>query len=236
MIQTHYLPIFTLSAFILLFSSVSQAFQSSNIQLLYSNQFDGDAFIYDTQDGHKSTLTLEHFRTFAYGDVFAFVDIMQGTKFNNDTLELYGEIAPRLSLSKLSGKPLSNTLIKDTFIATQVNLGEDYDAWLFGLGVDLPIPHFNYFSANLYNKHDNFGNDLTQLTLAYQTHSFKRFRFEGFVDLTEQDLNSHNQFLFNISPSKDPIYFGLEWIKYTYDYQGIQNHSNAWQAMLRFEF
>jgi|SaaInlStandDraft_4_1057021.scaffolds.fasta_scaffold240225_1 nucleoside-specific outer membrane channel protein Tsx len=77
------------------------AFESTNIQFLYSDKFNGDAFIYDSKNGKKSTLTFEHFRTFSYGDLFIFTDMMDGQKFNNKTSEVYTEIGPRFSLSKV---------------------------------------------------------------------------------------------------------------------------------------
>lgn len=55
-----------------LFLNELSAFSSSNIQYLYG-KFD-DNSLFDTKDGGESTLTLEHYRTFDYGDIFAFAD------------------------------------------------------------------------------------------------------------------------------------------------------------------
>lgn len=214
----------------------SQAYETSNVQLLYSNQFDGDAFVYDTQDGHKATLTLEHFRIWDYGDLFAFADLMYGTKLNGDTTEVYAEIAPRVSFSKLSGKALETAWAKDFFIASQVNLGDGYDAWLLGLGVDLPLPKFNFVSVNVYQKRDNFKNQLTQLTASYKTESFSGFHLEGFVDITEQDTHSHNQLLYKVTNNTNPIYAGVELINYRYDFQGSQSSTDALQIMAKYQF
>ena len=71
------------------------SFESTNLQLLYSNDFRGDAFIYDTKDGKKTTLTFEHYRTFNYGDFFMFVDAMDGEKFDDTSFDVYTEISPR---------------------------------------------------------------------------------------------------------------------------------------------
>ena len=38
-----------------------KAFESTNIQLLYSNSFDGNSFVYDTQDGKKNYTNLRSF-------------------------------------------------------------------------------------------------------------------------------------------------------------------------------
>ena len=233
--STHGL-VFSLLTIFMSISLPSQAYETSNIQLLYSNQFDGDAAVYDTQDGHKTTLTLEHFRTWDYGDFFAFADIMYGTKLNGDTSEVYIEISPRLSLSKISGKTLQTPWASDFFIASQLNLGDGYDAWLLGLGVDLQVPKFNYFSLNLYQKRDNFKNQLTQITASYQTQSFGPFHFEGFVDLTDQDMHTHNQLLYKITNNKNPIYAGVELINYRYEYQGSNSSTDALQIMAKYQF
>lgn len=216
--------------------SSAHAFETSNIQLLYSNQFDGDAFIYDTEDGEKTTLTLEHFRTWDYGDVFLFADLMYGTKFNGDKSEIYGEFSPRLSLAKISGNDLQTNWTRDFYIAGQINLGDGYDAWMLGLGTDLKVPNFNFVSVNIYHKEDNFGNVMPQLTASYKTDSYHDFHIEGFVDLTDRDLHTHNQLLYKLNNSKTPFYIGAEWIKYHYDYQGTQNSSNAIQLMARYQF
>lgn len=222
--------------FLALLSMPSHSYETSNIQLLYSNQFDGNATVYDTQDGHKTTITLEHFRTWKYGDLFAFADIMYGTKLNGDTSEVYTEISPRLSLSKISDKKLQTDWAKDFFIASQVNLGDGYDAWLLGLGVDLNIPNFDFVSVNLYNKRDNFRNALTQLTLSYKTQTFDSWHVEGFIDLTEQDRHTHNQLLYKVTNNKNPIYAGLEWLNYDYNHQGSKASSNAMQIMAKYQF
>jgi len=131
------------------------SFETTNLQLLYSNNFNGDAFIYDTKSTEKTTITFEHYRTFDYGDFFMFMDIMTGKKFDDTSSGIYAEIAPRLSLSKLSNSDLSFGVIKDVYISTQVNAGKSYDAYLYGLAVDLEIPGFNLFSINAYNNEEN---------------------------------------------------------------------------------
>lgn len=96
---------FLLTAFI--FTTTLFSFESTNIQFLYSNNFKGNAFIYDTVDGKKSTITFEHFRTFSYGDFFMFVDVMNGEKFDGIKQEVYSEIAPRFFLSLKLHIPIS---------------------------------------------------------------------------------------------------------------------------------
>ena len=235
MLRPYFLSLLALST--LFFTSHSQAFESSNIQLLYSDQFDGDAFIYDTQNGHKTTLTLEHFRTWSGGDLFMFADLTQGKKFDGTKQEIYTEVSPRFSFSKLSGQALSTRWTKDFYLATQVNLGDGYEAYLAGVGVDLILPYFKFFSVNLYHKRDNFKNSTYQLTPAYQTQAFKNFHLEGFWDITEQNWQTHQQLLYNFQEafsSTRPVYGGVEWIQY--EHYTSHTLSNALQVMLKLQF
>ena len=79
------------------------AFSTTNIQVLYGT-FDDNSYVFDTKNGGKTTITVEHFRTFAYGDVFMFFDYAIADdrfKYHDDKTNLYGEFSPRLSLSKI---------------------------------------------------------------------------------------------------------------------------------------
>ena len=105
------------------------AFETSNIQYLYSSGFENDTYIYDTVDGEKSTITFEHFRTWTLGDIFMFVDLTDGTKLDHTTeYEAYSEISPRLSLSKISGSDLSAGIFGDWYLSAQINSGNGYTA------------------------------------------------------------------------------------------------------------
>jgi len=135
--------------FIALCTNLLLAFESTNVQLLYGNGFTGDSFIYDTKNGKKTTLTFEHFRTFDYGDLYMFVDFMEGEKFDASKHEVYSEIAPRFSLSKVTGKDFSLGFIKEFYIATQLNEGYNYRAYLGGFGVDFDISCNIYINLSL---------------------------------------------------------------------------------------
>ncbi len=214
-----------------------KAFETTNIQLLYSDNFKGDAFIYDTKGGDKTTLTFEHFRTFKYGDLFMFVDMMKGTKFDDTEYDIYSEISPRLSLSKMTSSDFSFSFMKDVYIATQVNVGCDFRATLLGLGVDLEVPLFAYFAANFYHRASNLADDTYQITLAYQTLKYYKLYLNGFIDSTGDDVNTHNQFLYELykdEASSESVAIGVEWIYY--DYSDLHVNSSVVQAMLRYQF
>ena len=229
-----------LISLIVLFSMSLHAFETSNLQLLYSDKFDGDAFIYDTQDAKKTTLTFEHFRTHSYGDLFMFVDAVDAKALDGTSFGVYTEIGPRLSLSKVLGRDLSNSFIQDIFIATQINIGKDYRAYLYGLGANFKVPGFNLFSVNLYNKNENINTDNTyQITSAYATKSFYNIHLEGFIDITKRDVSTQNQLLLNVGSAfdtKENIYVGTEWLYYRYDYDGSTSGTNVFQVMIKYVF
>jgi len=215
------------------------AFETTNLQLLYSNDFKGNSFIYDVKDGKKTTVTFEHFRTFSYGDLYMFVDAMKGEKFNGITQEVYTEISPRLSFSKISGKNLSFGIIKDIFLATQLNYGEGYGAYLGGFGIDIEVPGMVFVNLNAYYKSDNIESDTVQITSAYKTTEHYHVHFEGFMDLTRRDFNTQNQLLYNFSSfvtTKEQMYLGTEWVYYRYSNKGSSSLTNTFQLMFKYEF
>ncbi len=98
-----------------------------------------------TSEEDASIMTLEHASGWAYGDNFFFFDVFQPI---DDGTGIYGEWHPRLSFGKMFGKDMSFGPIKDVLIATEVNMSNDWRALLYGIGFDLNIPHFNFFSIN----------------------------------------------------------------------------------------
>jgi nucleoside-specific outer membrane channel protein Tsx len=214
------------------------AFESTNIQWLYSNDFDGNSFIYDTVDGKKSTVTVEHFRTWSYGDLFMFVDFTDGTQFDGGKQQLYGEVAPRLSLGKAANSDLSFGIVTDLYAAAQLNRGEDYNAWLVGAGVDLALGGFDFCNANLYHKNQNIGSDTWQLSLAYRTNAFFGWHVDGFADITDYEVNTQNQLLYNLGrhfmKGDEKLFAGTEWLYYRDSDANVD--TSVFQAMVKYRF
>jgi len=214
------------------------AFSTTNVQYLYGD-FEGPTFL-DTKDGPKHTITLEHYRTFDYGDLFAFFDYAhapKGLRFS-DHNDLYGEFSPRLSINRITGTPTSGGIIKEWYAAFQYNRGEDYRAWLYGAGVDLNIPGFSVFGLNLYRKIQNIGDNTYQLSANYYAPLGKQWHFEGFTDWTTCDFLSQNQLLFDISSSLGvtggKLEIGTEW--HYYHENTYHNDNDVFQAMVKYVF
>ena len=215
------------------------AFSTSDVQFLNGN-FQGPTFL-DTQDGHKQTVTAQHYRTWDYGDIFMFADYAyakKGLQFTNLKNDLYGEISPRLSLNKLTGVSTSDGLIKEWYAAAQYNRSDTYRAWLYGVGTDLNIPGFNVFSLNLYRKVHNIGDDTYQLSANYYVPLSQRWHFEGFSDWTTIDFITQNQLLFDLTPSvrinTGRLEAGTEW--HYYHENTYHQDNDVFQAMIKYIF
>ncbi|MGA9046869.1 outer membrane protein OmpK [Sulfuricurvum sp.] len=222
-----------------LLATTLSAFSTTNIQYLYGD-FEGPTFL-DTADGSKHTATIEHYRTFAYGDLFMFADYAyahDGLQFTNKKNDLYGEISPRVSLDKLGGFSTSRGILKETYAAFQYNRSDTYHAWLYGAGCDLTIPGFSVFGLNLYRKIQNIGDNTYQLSANYYLPLGERWHFEGFTDWTTRDILSQNQVLFDLSQTvgmkEGKLEVGSEW--HYYHENSYHTDNDVFQAMLKYTF
>jgi nucleoside-specific outer membrane channel protein Tsx len=152
--------------------------QSANIQLLRG-------WDYEVGKTQRTLVTLEYANKWRYGDLFIFVD---GTRFDGGEKTAFGEISPRFSFGKILGQDLSYGIVKDVLLATTFEKGESKtEAFLIGLGLDLDLPGFTFFNANIYRRHDpQINDDIWQLTLAWK-YPFRLFNTsfvtEGFSDI-----------------------------------------------------
>ena len=221
------------------FTAALSAFSTTDIQYLYGN-FEGPTFL-DTREGPKHTVTLEHYRTFDYGDLYTFADYVytkEGLQFSGKKNDLYGEFSPRLSLNKLTGTPTYSGLIKEVFASFQYNRSDTYHAWLYGAGCNLEIPGFSVFGLNLYRKHRNLGEHTYQLSVNYTAPLGSGWHFEGFSDWTTRDFLTQDQLLFDLSPiagiKRGKLEVGTEW--HYYHENLCHTDNDVFQAMVKYTF
>jgi len=99
----------------------SATWSSTNIQYLYGTsheriEFDPEAGLYGVEES-RSVITVEHVNEWKYGDNFLFFDITNPDRGDAQTpTSIYGEISPRLSFAKMTGKKLSRGLFKDVLL------------------------------------------------------------------------------------------------------------------------
>jgi nucleoside-specific outer membrane channel protein Tsx len=135
----------------------ADGFSTSNVQVLQGWRFHDNLLGYDTRSGTMTTVTLENFVGWAYGDSFAFVDLYRGDFVNGNTrtgstADVYVEWHPRLFLDQVFGLGALGP-IRHWGLAAEVNQSRDFSAYLAGLGVDLEIPGFAVAGVNLYYRY-----------------------------------------------------------------------------------
>ena len=220
-------------------ASTINAFSTTNIQYLYGN-FNGNSG-FDTINGGKHTVTIENFSTNNYGDFFGFVDItVADDRFKNydKSSDIYFELSPRISLSKISEQDISFLFVNDIFIAGQYNRQlhkyDDFKAWLYGIGTNLDVNGFDVFGLNFYKKDKNFGKNTHQLSANYISNNIfeTNFTIDGFADWTGQDFLTQNKLLYKLDYSllESDIHIGTEW--HYYRVKDTDVKSNVLQAII----
>ncbi|GEJ58194.1 ion channel protein Tsx [Anaeromyxobacter diazotrophicus] len=189
----------------------ADGFSTTNIQLLQGWDFDDKKYGYNTKDGAMTTITLNHYSTWEYGDNFAFVDMYIGDfrdatgapEFGSQAgrfgtgAQAYTEWHPRLFLNKVLGQkgPLFG-IFQNWGLAGEVNVGPAFYAYLGGVGFDLALPQPYTVSCNIYYRYDKFDTHVWQISPSW-TIPFAigpvPFLFTGFVDIAgTKDLNGDN--------------------------------------------
>ncbi len=196
---------------------------------------------------NATIITIEHASVWKYGDNFLFFDIFQ--PFDLDT-GIYGEWHPRFSLGKMAGKDMSFAFIKDVLIATELNVAQEWRAYLYGIGFDLDIPHFNFFAINFFIRDDMTINDDTTWQISPNwnvpfTIGAAHFEFGGFLDYTGAEGDGKYQILTqpqllldvsNFSGKPGNFYAGIEYqyFKNKYGVDGLDD--NLVQLMGKWVF
>lgn len=152
--------------------------QSNSISYLH-----GDNYKLGSQS--RDIITYEHASGWTYGDLFIFGDFTDPFR---SRYSAYGEIHPRLSFKKISGKSFGSGVVKDLLLATEIEIGSDnHRAYLYGAGLDLNLPQFQYFSVNIYVRDQaKLSGRTYQLSpswsLPFEMGSMK-MRLDGFADI-----------------------------------------------------
>jgi len=232
-----------------LFAGVAGAadWSSTNVQVLY-----GDGFKV-TPPETRTIITIEHASGWTYGDNFFFFDITE--PFANDTM-VYGEWHPRFSFNKIFGREMGSGFFKDVLLATELNVDAGWRAYLYGVGFDFNIPHFQFFALNFFIRDDmTIPDDSTYQISPSWNLPFKlgetSWEFRGFLDYSgpegknalgedmKAQLLTQPQLLVNLgSVFKNPgsLWFGVEY-QYWMNKYGIDGvDENFVQVMGRWDF
>lgn len=213
----------------------ADGFSTTNLQLLQGYAFDDDKFGYDSKSGLMTTLTLNHFSTWEYGDNFAFFDLYtadfkdgNGPSGVPPGAKLYAEWHPRLFLNKVFGvRGDLLGIIRNWGVAAEVNQGPGFYAYLAGLGVDFALPAPYGVGLNVYYRYDRFDYHEWQISPFWNI-PFAigpvPFLFAGFVDIAgtkdasggqDVDVVAQPELLVDVLASfggkANRLYVGTEW-------------------------
>ncbi len=224
----------------------ADGFSTANVQLLQGYSFHDNLLGYDTKSGTMTTVTLNHYGTWEYGDSFAFVDFytgqfVDGLTPTGSTADLYAEWHPRLFLENLIGRGALGP-VRHWGLAGEVNQSRDFRAYLAGLGVDLDIPGFAVAGVNLYYRYSEVdlrfvsGGAMTSLALYQSTWQLSpfwtvpfhvgpaRFLFTGFLDAFRNpngklDVMTQPELLLDLGAlvgTPDRLHAGVEWYLHSF--------------------
>lgn len=179
-------------------------FGGSSISILHSHQYQGVAFDPGGDGGHKyeaTYFTFENATAHDWGSTFLFFDRDQPHGEREGADEVYGEFAPSISGSWLTGQDLSLGVVRDLTLAGQYEFGGGPEAnnYMSGLGVAWDIPAFNYFKTAFYYVNNSEISDDLQMTVTWALPfevGAARFLVDGYLDWStaESDHESELQF------------------------------------------
>jgi len=226
-------------------------FNATSASVLYGGGFDDVATGMSSPSGRLFTLTIENTLAWAYGDSFFFVDMASGrfAEGAGTDYTIYAEWAPRLSFGQIFGTQIAAGPLNDLLIAGEVNRGPGFNVLLGGLGTNLKVPGFAFWTLNAYVRKDNFNAANYQVTTAWGL-PFDLgpvgLSFEGFADIYGTDAAGFNvltqpQLLVDvgewIGARENRLRVGTEvWIHYTSVLPSGRYTTVAPQALVKFGF
>lgn len=140
------------------FAPAAQAekfFGSSSISILHSDQYQGVQFDAGGNGGFEyeaTYFTFENATAHNWGSTFFFIDRDQGQGDVEGSDNVYGEFAPTLSTSWLTGADMSFGPVKDVTLGAQYEFGgsTQVNNYMGGLGLAWDLPGFMYFNTSVY--------------------------------------------------------------------------------------
>ncbi|GGY73285.1 outer membrane protein OmpK [Marinobacter zhanjiangensis] len=172
-------------------------FGSSSISVLHSDQYQG----FGPTEYEATYFTFENVTAHNWGGTFFFIDSDQGQGSAQDSDNVYGEFAPTLNGSWLTGSDLSYGPIKDVFLAGQYEFGggTEVNNYMGGFGLAWNVPGFQYFNTAFYYVDNEQINDDLQMTVTWGA-PFEvgpaRFLIDGYIDWSTAEADHESEFQF----------------------------------------
>lgn len=172
---------------------------------------------YQVGDNDRTVLTLEHASGNSWGDSFLFVDRLES---DDGFTETYGELTLRYALFNSD-----DSLLSGVYLAGSTEIGDGFSNYLYGIGLDIAVPHFNYFQANFYLRNNEFARRSEQLTLVYGV-PLGPLYFDGFIDIAsattddfgnaqKRQINFTSQLKYDLAPHfelSNKLFVGIEYV------------------------
>ncbi|MFX4227698.1 MAG: outer membrane protein OmpK [Porticoccaceae bacterium] len=231
-------------------------FGSSSISILHSADYQGVEFDAGGNGGMEYEaiyFTFENATTHNWGSTFFFIDRDQGQGDVKGTDNVYGEFAPTLSGSWLTGADLSFGPVKDVFLVAQYEFGggSEVNNYLGGFGLAWNVPGFQYFNTSFYYVDNEQISDDYQMTITWSA-PFEvgpsRFLIDGYIDWSSAASDHQSEFQFtpqikldlsNFWGEPGVLFAGVEYQywnnKYGLDDTLIDTQSSV-SALLKFHF
>ena len=231
------------------FAQAAPIWQDFSITGLYGEDY---AFPGAGDNNKQSTATFEYTAKLKYGDFFAFAD----RTHNDSGNATYFEASPRLSLGAVTGQklelgPVKDVLLAGTWEGNSANYpGSDFNNYLYGVGVDLAIPYFQYAQLNFYKADNEKGTtDDYQMTAVYGIPvklGSEDFLVDGFLDWSTgenaghaSELNWTTQWKWNVGKHISPdtrLYLGVEHSVWHNKYGVPGKDENNVSALVKYHF
>ena len=224
-------------------------FSDSSISILYSEDYQA----FGRQKRTDTYYTFENATGHSWGSTFFFVDRNRGRGRNSGSDDIYGEFAPNLSLSWLTGNDLSYGLIKDVTLSGQYEFGGGTNASnvMLGFGLDWNLPGFQYFGTRVYHVDNNKTDNDYQLTVVWglpMEFGATRILFDGYIDWSSAADDHKSDFHFNPQLKLDignyfgsphVLYAGIEYSYWNNKYglsDEVMDTESAVSALVKFHF
>lgn len=241
-------------------------FTTTNVQLLWGGGFSDAQLGYFTRTQSMFTLTLNNYTQFKYGDSFAFVDMYQGdfvvpgTDISNGNAKIYAEWHPRILINKFIDPkaPPAFGFIGNYGVAGEINVGNNFSAYLIGPSVDLFLPLNIYVGMAFYYRYSSLwlspGVDGAIYTHTWQFSPYWTvpfpvgpvpFVFTGFLDMYQYSTGGMDvmfqpvlmaDVLAPFGGKSNTFFAGIEWYLHSYVlFDGAPRHTvSAPQVMVQW--
>lgn len=225
-------------------------FGSSSISILQSNEYEG----FGGEEYEATYFTFENATAHNWGSTFFFIDRDQGQGDVEGTDNVYGEFAPNLSGSWLTGSDLSYGPVKDVYLAGQYEFGggTQVNNYLTGFGLAWDMPGFIYFNTSFYYVNNEQINDDLQMTVTWG-YPFEvgpaRFLIDGYIDWSTAEADHGSEFQFTPQVKLDVsnfwgepgvLYAGVEYQywnnKFGISDDNLMDTQSSVSALVKFHF